>query len=269
MQKNTTSAQIVFVVLAAVVVAAGCTPEPEPEPLPTFEPVSVGFGFDGVVTDTGVLSGYADRGGTYQPAFILQVVSEAWFDTTDPAVAERESCVMIATFEPPPLVKPDQIATEGDVPLFVSYDTNLVLDATSCGGRADPEIWGEDAELLVEAFDGAQIGFGIGPMTDTLREFYSAEILEGYGDSMLALWIATNDSDGTRVARDLTTALAFQWDASTGLLVDVTDAAGNVSLVEVDVSGLAAEDPLPAVYLQSFPNVFLELEGLELENLGE
>lgn len=251
----------------AMLLAVGCEPEPEVPPLPTFEPVSVGIGFDGVVRSTGVLSGYGIDGQTYAPALILQFVSEAWFDTTDPAVAEIESCVLIATFEPPPLVLPDQIPTVDDAPLFVSYDTALVLDATSCAGRADPEVWGDDAEVLVEAFDGAHLGLGIGPMTDRLRESYTAETLADYGASMLALWVALADSDDTWVATDRTMALAYQWDEATGQLVSVTDAAGNVSLLEVDVSGLGAADPLPAVYLQSFPTEFQELASLDLENL--
>lgn len=250
--------------VAVVLLAGACRPEPEPAPVVTFEPTSMAIGFDGVVTPNGTLEGYRIGDEVFQPALILQFVSDEWFDATDPVTIERESCVAIATFDPTPLPEAGPIETVGDVPLFFSYQEELVLEASSCPGRADPKVWGPEGEVLIEAFDGSVVGLGIGPLTDRLRETWPEDTLTDYGKSMLTLWLATDDDDGTRIARDRTTVLAYQWDAATGQVVSVTDAAGNVSLLEVDVSELVPGDPWPGLYVQSFPEEFQPLSELAL-----
>jgi hypothetical protein len=225
--------------VAVLLLAGACRPEPEAPPVVTFEPVAMGLGYDGVVMSDGTLTGYR--------------------------IAEREACVAIARFEPPPLPAESPIETVGDVPLFFSYEDALVLEASTCPGRADPEVWGPESERLVEAFDGDLVGLGIGPMTDKLREAWSEDTLADYGKSMLALWIATDDADGTRIARDRTTGLVYQWDEATGQVVSVTDAGGNTSLLEVDASELVPGDPWPGLYVHSFPDEFQPLSELGLE----
>lgn len=247
----------------------GCESEPEEVPLPTFEPVAVGFGFDGVVTSDGTLSGYGVEDQTYAPSVTIQFVSALFADAEDATTRELESCVAVTTFEPPPLVPPEQIPTVGDVPLFVSYDTTLVLEATSCIGRADPAVWGDEAEGLLDPFDGAHLGVGIGPMTDALRATWEAEILDDVGSSMLALWIAMDDAEGVWVASDLTTSIAFGWDEATGDLATETDLDGNVNLVPLKVDDLTPESARPAMYLQSYPAVYRDLELFDLENLSD
>ncbi|MEQ1501263.1 MAG: hypothetical protein ABMB14_03490 [Myxococcota bacterium] len=236
---------------------AACTPVPESTTsLPTFEPVSVGFAFDGVVLSDGTLAAYQYAGAVYDPAVLLVFASDAYFTGGDPYA---ESCAVIASYAPAPLPSDAPLATADDSPLFFGYDATIAIDGIGCAGRVDPTVYGDDASGLWGPFDGARFGLGFGPMTDPLLAEWDAEVIDEVGVSMIAEWIGVEAADGTLVATDWTTALWSAWDEASGDLLFSEDAEGNQLLVPVDVTGLVPGDVLPAGYTRSYPTVYPDL----------
>jgi hypothetical protein len=245
-----------------------------------WEPVAVGFEFDGVVLTNGSLTGYTgvDSSGDpaqFAPIMIVTFASLDFFSATTAEQQAAQSCVALALFEPEPALT--SIPNDDDVALHWSYDTALALetdpDLTDCDEKLDPAVWGEDASDLLNAFSGAHLGYGWGPMTDYLLEYWGTQTLDDddIANAMMASSIAINDKDGNWVASDWTTGILFEWDEATGELVTVeSEDDPTVSLlVPVDVSATPAGVPIPQGYVRSFAYWYQDFPLLDLDNLKD
>src|SRR5690606_15179061 len=165
---------------SALLLAASCGKE-EPEPLPnppiieetgdtaaednTFEPVAVGFEFEGVVLSDGTLTGFVVNGQEVPPSVILTFASQDFFSAGDQATQDEESCMAWGTWAPAPRDEP--LPVKGGMPLWNSYEGALVLEFHTCADKLGEE-WGEDAMRIGEVFSGMRLGIAFGPMTDYL-----------------------------------------------------------------------------------------------------
>jgi hypothetical protein len=234
--------------------------------LPYFEPSSVGFRFDGMLREDGSLTGASYKGEPVPPTLSLEFVSEGYFLAASTAELAANSCLALASFELQPADPP--VPTYDGSALFVSYETALSIEEHSCAGRVDPEVWGEDAIGLWGPFQGAHVGYGLGPLTEDLQEAWSAATLQEIGASMVASWVAINDLEGNWVASDWTTSVLFEVDATTGeILVTHDELSGEEILVPLDVGALAPPEPLPAAYIQSIPIWYQDFPLIDFDNL--
>jgi hypothetical protein len=241
------------------------------------DPVAVGFEFDGVVRGNGSLEGYVVTGyGQVPPVMVLTFASLDYFYATTVEQQDREYCIAFGEFQPPPLVKPNQIPTWDATFLFSSYEVALGIEFHNCTGAdnnfdyvidaiADPAIWGSNAENLVDPFVGAHFGYGWGPMTDYLRDAWTQTTIDDIGNSMAGTYIAINDAQGTWEAFDWTTGILFEWDETTGELVD--DGMG--FLVGIDISGVQEGDNLPDGYMRSFAYWYQDFVLMDFTNLQD
>ena len=226
------------------------------------DPVAVGFEFDGVILPNGQLTGYnLDGYGYVPPTMYLFFASEQFFSSGE----DSEYCIAAADFAPIPIAKPAQIPTHDNATLYTSYEVALDLYGHNCTGIVDPEIWGENAELLVEPFIGARIGYGWGPMTDYLRDAWGEDSITDYGHAMVATYIAVNDSAGRWVGEDWTTGLLFEWDPTNQTLV----ADDNDYLLPVDVSQTLGGQNLPEGYMRSFAYWYQDFPLMDFSNLRD
>lgn len=233
--------------------------EPLPQPA-VFEPVGVGFGFDGVVladgTITDLLIGYT----LYSPVLYEVFASEAYLAGE---AGDDETCATWGVFAPAPLEDPAALPTDDGTALFRAYDGTVPIEQTSCLGRVDPS-WGEDASGLWGPWDGVRVGFGIGPQVDALAAEWSAEDLDAVGDALLSGWFAfevtgTSTAAPSFVAHAWTSLVAYELDPITlDPLLDY-DELGGAHLVPLDVSALAPGDALPPMYLRSTPITYSAL----------
>jgi hypothetical protein len=223
---------------------------------------AVGFELDGVLLDDGTWRSYFIDGAEQTPQLYLTFASKAYFEASSVEEQANRSCIVGGTWTATPSV--------GGIPMhdnavpFVSYETAFAVEITSCAGRVDPEVWGEDAELLWGPFDGMHFGAAFAPVTEYLLEAWSEESLEAYSTSMVAEYIAINDKDGEWVAYDWTTALWFEVDpVSFELVVDEEDL-----LIPVDISGtFPGVTPLPMGYVRSFSYWYQDFVLMDFTNL--
>jgi hypothetical protein len=245
-----------------------------------WEPVAVGFEFDGVVLADGTLTGYTgvDSAGNpaeFAPIMVVTFASSDFFSATTAEEQEAQSCVGLALFQPEPSVT--SIPNDDDVALHWSYDTALALetdpDLTDCDEKLDPAVWGEDASDLLNAFSGAHFGYGWGPMTDYLLDSWGTQTLDDdeIRNAMMASYVAINDKDGNWIASDWTTGILFEWDEATGELVTVEspDDPTVSLLVPIDVSNVPAGVPIPQGYVRSFAYWYQDFPLLDLDNLKD
>lgn len=261
--------------LALLLAACGASEGPEPGPLPVedtddtgasdgrFEPVAVGFAFDGVVLSDGALSGYAVNGLASPPLVILTLAGEDYFQTNDPAERDAASCIAWGEFAP--ALRDEPLPTKDGVQLWRSYEGTLELQGHTCKG-ALTEAWGEDAARVAEVFSGMRLGLGFGPMTDFLRKGWPAAELEEYGDHLFAEYVAINAADGSFVAEDWTSAILFEWDASTG--APVLDASGE-AYVPVPTSHLTGGAVMPEGYVRSFSYWYQDFPVMDFDRLKD
>ncbi|MEQ1568181.1 MAG: hypothetical protein ABMA64_21250 [Myxococcota bacterium] len=240
--------------------------QPEPTPPNTFDPVAVGLGYDGVVSPEGQLTGYSVGGAEQAPMLVLIFGSEAYFGASDAETRDAESCVAVGTLAASP--SPDPLPTWDGSALFWSYELGLPIEQSDCAGRVDPERWGEDASGLLDRFADAHFGFGVGPMTDLLRDAWSSETLDAVGPSMVAEWFALTDASGGWVGGDWTTGVTFQVDEATGELpTEIDPETGDELLIPEVIEGLVPGDPLPALYVRSYPVWYQDFVLMDLDAL--
>jgi hypothetical protein len=245
-----------------------------------WEPVAVGFEFDGVVLANGELSGYVaeDSAGNLvevPPVMVVTFASADFFGASSAEEQEAQSCVALALFQPEP--SSATLANDDGVLLYRSYDTALDLETdpefTDCDEKLDPTVWGENAATMLDAFDGAHFGYGWGEMTDYLLESWGTATLddEEIANAMIASYIAINDLNGDWIASDWTTGLLFEWDPATGELVTVEspDDPAVELLVPIDVTGVPVGAPLPEGYVRSFAWWYQDFVLLDLENFKD
>ncbi|MEQ1503579.1 MAG: hypothetical protein ABMB14_15180 [Myxococcota bacterium] len=243
-------------------------------PLPVFEPVAVGFEFDGVVHTDGSVTGYTIAGyGDIDPSVVMTFAGIDFFAATDTAGQDASSCILIVTpFDQTmgvvPLNKPTQIPVGDGAEMYYSYNVafDLTASLTSCFDRVDAATWGANLENLVGPWDGAHFGMGFGPMTTYLSDAWSDQTLADLGPSMMAEYIAINDSAGTFVGIDWTTAIAFEFDEATN--EPAADASGLLIGVPVDGLGAGADFPA-AVYIRSFAYWYQDFPYLDFTNLTD
>ena len=253
-----------------------------------FEPVAVGFEFDGVVLPDGTPGSYLyddpTDGLTYEryPLMIVTFASLEYFEDTsqtDEEIAARTCSVVAVPWTPSPIA--GQIPTHDGALLHYSYDVALDLeidpDSTDCDEELDPAVWGEDAEGLLEQFDGMHFGYGWGQQTEYLTEPWEQETLddEEFMSSWLASYVAINDAAGEWVGYDWTYGFAFQWDIETGYLVTVPDPDPPATypdrqlLVRQEVTDIPAGDPLPPMYIRSSAYWYQDFPLMDLSNLKD
>jgi len=253
-----------------------------------FEPVAVGFEFDGVVGPGGTPASFLfddpNDGLTYEryPYILVTFGAQEYFDTpnlTDEQIDSWTCSVIAVPWNPPPAVA--QIPTHDGALLHHSYDVALDLDidpdSTDCDEELDPSVWGEDAADLLEAFDGMHFGYGWGQQTDYLKGAFEPATLadEEFMSAWLASYVAINDAAGDWLAYDWTFGFAFQWDIVTGYLVTVPDPDPPATypdrqlLVRQPVTDIPAGDPLPPMYIRSSAWWYQDFPLLDLSNLKD
>jgi len=273
----------------------GTTPSPTGETGTTggtsayFEPVAVGFEFDGVVGPDGTPASFfyddPTDGLTYEryPYILVTFASLDYFEDTsqtDEEIAARTcSVASVVPWNPPPAVA--QIPTHDGALLHYSYEVALDLeidpDLTDCDEELDPAVWGEDAADLLEAFDGMHFGYGWGQQTDYLRGAFDQSTLddEEFMSAWLASYVAINDAAGDWLAYDWTFGFTFEWDIETGYLVTVPDPDPPATypdrqlLVRYPVTDIPAGDPLPPMYIRSSAYWYQDFPLMDLTNLKD
>lgn len=261
----------------AVVADLDAVPEPTTITLEegTLNPVAVGFELIATVTETGEFDPWFVSGAGYIPAMVLTFADQEFFDT---GVSEGHICTAFAEFGTDAAyggvskyVDPAQLPVVDGVDLFEpSYEAALELYTlpanTDCDDLVDPKIWGEDAELLLEPFDGAHIGIGFGPMTTYLLDSWDvAATPQAELDAMLAMYVAINDASGDWVGDDWTTAIIWGIDPVT---LDVLTDGGFLS-EPVDVTGLSGGDALPVGQVRSYAYWYQDFFLMDLTNLKD
>lgn len=238
-------------------------------------PVAVGFELFAYVNPDGTLGTWTDGVYEYIPYVLVTFADIEYFYGN----TENTTCVVLAPFGSDglyggilPKAKPDQIPTKDGSILYASYETALDIDtdpaATDCDELVDPSLWGEDAELLLEPFDGARLGIGFGKMTDYLLDAWqglSQEDLDLLTPGFLAEYIALNDASGTWLAEDWTTGVLWATDENG---VPFTDDEGFLSDV-VEVDTLLPGGDLPPGQLRSYAYWYQDFPLLDLSNLKD
>lgn len=220
------------------------------------EPVGVGFEYDGVVLEDGTLTGYRVDGKYWDPVIYLVFATEEFFEASSEEVESTESCFAWGRWEPDEALTP--LATEDGATLFHSYEGHLVLEGDSCWEVLDPDEWGVDGADFIAQFDGMHLGVGFGAFTDNQAGVWSAEVVDLYGDAMVASYFAVNGPEGEFVASDLSTCFAFEVDDEDRELL--ADEEGFLIAQEVT-------DSLPQSFLRSIATQFLLFDGMDLEGL--
>ncbi len=223
------------------------------------EPVYVGVEFDGVVEIDGTLSGYYFGGEWYEPRLMFMFASEDFFIPDPEEVETREYCMAWAGFTPS--LADTYLETYDDTVPWLSYKTQFTIQGHDCDGLVDPAIWGVNGQDLIDTFDGARVGLGFAPLTTDQSVVWSDTVLDAYGESMTATYVAMNWADGTFLAIDLGTSFSWKWDWRT-------------SEVQVDDYGDLIAEPLlpifgiPESYVYSVATYFMPFDSLDLDNLG-
>lgn len=245
-----------------------------------FEPVAVGFEYFGGILADGTLAGYRfpndppDATQVYAPAFLLTFASLAYFDATDAAGQEAESCTVAVILDQglTPTVPPIPVAAVdgGPNPIF-SYELALPVDPAnstcldgSSGGQLDPAIWGPGGSNIdiLDAFNGAHYGFAFGPLTPYAQDGFAQadqDDPEVMG-AALAEYIAINDKYGNWVGIDWSHAVMFEWDEATQEVL--IDGAGAGTFADVTTG-------IPSGYLSSGAHWLQDFPLMDLSNLKD
>lgn len=223
-----------------------------------FEPVAVGFVFDGVILSDGTITGYTLPDGTEAPpTVILRLASEKYFTTGD------DTQVCQAWGEWAPELREEPLPTANGMPVWNSYEAPLELQYHNCVNLT--EDWGEDGIRVAEVFHGMRLGLAFGPMTDYLRDAWNEANLEKYGDSMMAQYVAINDPEGNFVGEDWTTSILWQYDALTGELVADDEGV----LQPISVKGLPPGAAVPEGYIRSWAYWYQDFPLMDFDKLKD
>ncbi len=256
-----------------------------------FEPVAVGFEFDGVILPDGTPASFLfddpDDGLTYEryPYILVTFAALDYFEVQGASEEQIAgwtcSVASVAPWTPAALTSLSQIPTHDGALLHWSYDVALDLeidpDSTDCDEELDPAVWGEDAVDLLEAFDGMHFGYGWGQQTEYLTEPFDQTTTEDeeFMSAWLASYVAINDAAGEWLAYDWTFGFAFEWDIETGYLVTVPDPDPPATypdrqlLVRYPVTDIPAGDPLPPMYIRSSAYWYQDFPLMDLTNLKD
>jgi len=254
--------------------------------------VAVGFEVLGILEPDGSFGPFLVDGVEYPPQVIVTFTDLAYFDLASDQQAGHYCTVngffglsdyTVFDVVPPstsPLLTRSQAVIQGenngdfDNALLSSwYDVALLLDTEGhdCGGLVDGELWGEDAEVLIDSFNGAHFAWGFGLVTEYIRAGWSQETLDEYGDSMTATYLAINDRNGDFFAYDWSSSLLWEVDPDTNEILYNGDQTEY--LAPVSVAGLPAGAALPEAYVQSYAFWYQDFApssgsvGLDLTNL--
>lgn len=232
-----------------------------------FDPVAVGFEFSGGILPDGELTNYVFDPYEILGGVLITFASKEFFGAADAKEQAQYSCAMFAPLIGPALVPPNQIPNDDAVALYSSYEVALAADPkrSDCAGRVDPKVWGANAENLLQPWVGAHFGLGFGPMTDYLRDGWSKDTLDTYGNFMVASYIAINNASGTWIGEDWTTTFVWEWDPVT----QTPSADDKGFLIGVDVSTLAPGNRLPTAFLDSNAYWYQDFPLLDFSNLTD
>ena len=158
-----------------------------------------------------------------------------------------------------PLPRDEHFLVDGKVvDMHQAYRITLDLDVqdSDCGDVVDPTIWGEDAEDLLNLFDGTQIGVGFAPLESVDWDLGTAtKDNDELYNSLFTLNVAFPGSDGGFEGTPLGIGVALELDSTTGeVVVDP-----NGELVFMDIGGFASTEPIAPVYVRSTLFHFLSL----------
>ena len=252
-----------------VLTSTAATGDTAPDGPSFMDPAAVGFELDAVHMADGTLAGYTgfDSNGNpveVPPTMFLTFASAAFFDASDQATQDAESCIAYGSFDVAPMTS-NQIPTNGTALLWGSYEGALSIEFTTCQGVVDPALWGENAVDLLTPFEGAHIGYGFGPLTTYLEDQWGADSLTEYDGKLFANYIAINDANGDWIGQDWTSAILFEWDAETGELVADDDSY----LIPIDISATPPGARLPEGYLRSFAYWYQDFPLMDFSNLTD
>lgn len=244
-------------------------------------PVAVGFELVAQLNADGTLGPWSNGTNFYIPTMIVTFADEVFFQT---GANDGHFCVALASFGSDaayggiqPMTKPDQVTTTDGLTMYWSYDATLDLDtdpgSTDCDELLDPTLWGENGEILLDAFDGAHIGLGFGAMTPYLAKAWefdspgtaTLDFLALAQPGMFAQYIAINDADGNFVADDWTTGIIWGTDDNG---VPLMDKEGNYTTV-MAVDTLEPGADMPSGQLQSYAFWYQDFPLLDLSNLKD
>lgn len=254
-----------------------------------FEPVAVGFEFQGGILSDGTLSGYRYPGDPedttmeYIPYVVLTFASEAYFGAADATAQLPESCYAVALVDPlpaptvpsiPSFLFDPETSTPTSTPglLTFSYEFPLSIDPinSTCfdeseGGKLDPALWGPGGTVdLLDAFNGAHFGMGFGPLTDYGLAAFGEETLtnpeyDDFVNATFSEYIAINDAGGQWAALDWNLGYLFQWNEVTHeVAVDADDLLTYIPLNGTIPTGFIRSN---ALWYQDFP--LLDLSNLK------
>jgi hypothetical protein len=248
-------------------------------------PVAVGFEIIANIGSDGSLGPWYQESGTdgFIPLLVLIFADAEYFSPGSDQAAH--SCTAVAPFGTDatlggvaPLAKPDQIpALQYNPVFFWSYDTTIDLFTdpadTDCDEMVDPKLWGEDAELLLEPFDGAHLGVGFASMTDYLHEYWEPdaptadfkEFLKLVEPALFAQYIAINDKDGNWLADDWTSGIIWETDAYG---VPLVDKEGFLTSTQ-PVSTLLPGADMPPGQLRSYAYWYQDFPLMDFSNLKD
>jgi hypothetical protein len=224
------------------------------------EPVAVGFEFDGAITNDGEITGFFDMDQYFEPYIFVTFASEAFFAPLDEDTDAVEYCL---AWGPWNLERISIIDTIDDEFMFYDYDGVFEVAGHDCGDLMDPQRHGEDAADFIDQFDGMRLGWGFGPMSPSLLDGWSSQVLDTWDTTMFASYVAVSDADESFIAEDISTCFAFEIDGFTGDLL--TDSDG--FLLPMYVSDLEWYDGLPDLYAVTSATYYWRLEDLDLGSL--
>jgi len=226
-----------------------------------FDPIAVGFEFDGVLTENGTLAGYWIEDEFIQPTMYLVFASDEYFSASSEDVETAQSCVGFGIYNPVPRSEP--LPTIDGAELFHSFEGTFIIEYYTCAGLIDPEIWGPDGIGLINRFQDMQLGMGFGVLTDNLSGVWSDEVLDEYEPNMLATYFAFNSPDGEFVAEDLTTCFAWEYHvADKSFTVD-----DEGYLLPVTVSDLMPPQSLPEMYVRNIATWYPLFDDIDFDAL--
>jgi hypothetical protein len=249
------------------------------------DPVAVGFELIAQLGSDGTLNPWFadDPAVGYVPGIVLTFADVEFFNPGSDQAAH--SCSIFAPFGSDanyggvaPLTKPDQIpALQYDPVFYWSYDAYIQLDTspgnTDCDEIVDPKLWGEDAELLLEPFNGAHVGIGFAEMTDYLHDYWEVdaptadfkEFLNLIEPGLFAQYIAINDKDGNWLADDWTSGILWETDEYG---VPLADEAGYLTST-VTVSTLLPGADMPPGQIRSNAYWYQDFPLMDFSNLKD
>ncbi|MEN0064144.1 MAG: hypothetical protein AAGA48_18485 [Myxococcota bacterium] len=259
----------------------GDSGEGPPEEDGLFEPVAVGFEYQGGLGPLGQWLEFRlnENSDPTPPLLTLTFASEVFFSAADELTQDLNSCSLVATLTPLPTQLQIKNRSRGDgsqAILWQTYDFAFPSDpyqwGSSCGdpiidgdGYLDPKVWGVDGQDLIDKFLGAHVAIGFGPFTDYLIDSVSDydELEEDERESFFTMYIAINDKSGAFIAEDWTRARTFFWDPDSG--VPEVDSENFLTPIPADTEG----GWLNSAYIQSRAYWYQDFPLLNLDNLKD